>query len=140
LLSRFRAGRRSTPGRARRAPRHDIVAGITERSGPDLYNSAVVIGPRHIGRSGSASLERGEPLLRAGNLAFRFHTPIGRIGVAICYDAGSRRRSALRLQGADIVCVPTNWFRFRGKPRTRSHGEHPRDGRRPLEFDLHRLR
>ena len=96
-----------------------IVAGITERSGPDLYNSAVVIGPeglyRHVPEG--ASLERGKPVLRAGDLGFPvFHTPIGRIGVAICYDGWFPETFRLcALQGADIVCVPTNWVPIPGQ-------------------------
>jgi N-carbamoylputrescine amidase len=90
---------------AERAARHrlHLVAGITERSGSDLYNSAVVIGP--------------EGYIEPGNLGFPvFHTAIGRIGVAICYDGWFPETYRLcALQGADIVCVPTNWVPIPGQ-------------------------
>src|SRR6185312_5822240 len=106
---------------AERAARHGmhIVAGITERSGPDLYNSAVVIGPKgYIGTFRKVHLWNEENLFfEPGNLGFPvFHTPIGRIGVAICYDGWfpeSHRLAAL--QGADIICIPTNWVPIPGQ-------------------------
>ena len=56
-----------------------------------------------------------------GNLGFPvFHTPIGRIGVAICYDGWFPETFRLcALQGADIVCVPTNWVPIPGQAEGR---------------------
>ena len=123
---------------AERAARHGmhIVAGITERSGPDLYNSAVVIGPDgYIGTFRKVHLWNEENLFfEPGDLGFPvFHTPIGRIGVAICYDGWFPETFRLcALQGADIVCVPTNWVPIPGSGRrARGDGERPRNGRRP---------
>jgi predicted amidohydrolase len=100
-----------------------IVAGITERSGPDLYNSAVVIGPEgYIGTFRKVHLWNEENLFfEPGNLGFPvFHTPIGRIGVAICYDGWFPETFRLcALQGADIVCVPTNWVPIPGQAEGR---------------------
>jgi predicted amidohydrolase len=110
---------------AERAARHGmhIVAGITERSGPDLYNSAVVIGPEgYIGTFRKVHLWNEENLFfEPGNLGFPvFHTPIGRIGVAICYDGWFPETFRLcALQGADIVCVPTNWVPIPGQAEGR---------------------
>ena len=108
-----------------RAVRHrmHIVAGIAERSGSDLYNSAVVIGPEgYIGTFRKVHLWNEENLFfEPGNLGFPvFHTPIGRIGVAICYDGWFPESFRLcALQGADIVCVPTNWVPIPGQAEGR---------------------
>jgi N-carbamoylputrescine amidase len=107
------------------AARHGlyIVAGITECSGPDLYNSAVVIGPEgYVGTFRKVHLWNEENLFfEPGNLGFPvFHTPIGRIGVAICYDGWFPESFRLcALQGADIVCVPTNWVPIPGQAEGR---------------------
>jgi N-carbamoylputrescine amidase len=110
---------------AERAARHKLhlVAGITERCGPDLYNSAVVIGPEGcIGTFRKVHLWNEENLFfEPGNLGFPvFHTPIGRIGVAICYDGWFPETFRLcALQGADIVCIPTNWVPIPGQAEGR---------------------
>jgi N-carbamoylputrescine amidase len=103
------------------ARRHDliIVAGIAEREGAALYNSAIVVGPSgHIGTFRKMHLWNAENLFfEPGNLGFPvFKTPIGRIGVAICYDGWFPETFRLHaLQGADIVCVPTNWVPIPGQ-------------------------
>jgi len=103
------------------AARHrlHIVAGITERDGMRLYNSAVVLGPTgYIGTFRKVHLWNEENLyFEPGDLGFPvFHTPIGRIGVAICYDGWFPEAYRLcALQGADIVCVPTNWVPIPGQ-------------------------
>jgi N-carbamoylputrescine amidase len=110
---------------AERAARHGlhIVAGICEREGQKLYNSAVVIGPNgHVGTFRKVHLWNEEALyFEPGNLGFPvFHTPIGRIGVAICYDGWFPEAYRLcALGGADIVCVPTNWVPIPGQAEGR---------------------
>ena len=107
------------------AARHDahIVAGIAERDGPVLYNSAVLIGPGgHVGTFRKVHLWAAENLFfEPGNLGFPvYRTPLGRIGMAICYDAWFPETFRLAaLQGADIVCVPTNWVPIPGQDPTR---------------------
>ncbi|QJP14723.1 hydratase [Starkeya sp. ORNL1] len=100
-----------------------IVAGITERAGTALYNSAVVIGPEgHIGTYRKMHLWGAENLFfEPGNNGFPvFHTAIGRIGVAICYDGWFPETYRLQaLQGADIICVPTNWVPIPGQAEGR---------------------
>lgn len=97
-----------------------IVAGITEIHGADLYNSAVLIGPEGlIGKYRKLHLWEEEFLwFEPGNLGLPvFHTPIGRIGIVICYDMWFPELYAiLAAQGADIVCVPTNWVTIDSLP------------------------
>jgi len=100
-----------------------IVAGIAEREGKRLYNSAVFVGP-----SGLVGLYRKLHLWDREHLFFEpgnrgvpvFDTPLGRISIAICYDGWFPevyRLAAMR--GADMVCVPTNWVPMPGQPAAR---------------------
>jgi predicted amidohydrolase len=107
------------------AARHGlhIVAGINEREGDALYNSSVVIGPNgHVGTFRKVHLWNAENLFfEPGNLGFPvFKTPIGRIGTFICYDGWFPESYRLcALQGADIVCIPTNWVPIPGQDKDR---------------------
>lgn len=96
-----------------------LVAGITERDGQVLYNTAVVIGPDgYIGKFRKMHLWNEENLyFEQGNLGYPvFNTPIGRIGTFICYDGWFPESYRLcALQGADIVCIPTNWVPIPGQ-------------------------
>ncbi|WP_283134939.1 nitrilase-related carbon-nitrogen hydrolase [Rhizohabitans arisaemae] len=97
-----------------------IVAGLTERSGGRPYNSAVLIGPDgHVGTFRKAHLWNDEKAIYGPNEAGFpvFDTPLGRIGIAICYDAWfpeSFRSAAL--QGADLIVLPSNWVPVPGQP------------------------
>jgi N-carbamoylputrescine amidase len=103
---------------ARRRGLH-LVAGINERDGHALYNTAVVIGPSgHVGTFRKVHLWNAENLFfEPGNLGFPvFRTPLGRIGTFICYDGWFPESFRLcALQGADIVCIPTNWVPIPGQ-------------------------
>lgn len=96
-----------------------IVAGIAERVGQKLFNSAVLIGPDgHVGTFRKMHLWAAENLFfEPGDLGFPVYaTPIGRIGMLICYDGWFPEAYRLcALQGADIVCVPTNWVPIPGQ-------------------------
>jgi len=96
-----------------------IVAGITERDGDNLYNAAVVIGPEGlVGRYRKVHLWADEALYFApGDLGFPvFDTPLGRIGCHICYDCWFPESFRLAaLQGAEIMCIPTNWVPIPGQ-------------------------
>ena len=100
-----------------------IVAGINERAGDLLYNSSVVLGPNdYVGTFRKVHLWNEENLFfEPGDLGFPvFKTPIGRISCHICYDSWfpeSYRLAAL--QGADIVCVSTNWVPIPGQDKDR---------------------
>jgi len=107
------------------AARHQLhlVAGICERDGARLFNSAVLIGPEgYIGTFRKVHLWNEENLyFEPGDLGFPvFHTAVGRIGMAICYDGWFPEAYRLAaLQGADIVCVPTNWVPIPGQAEGR---------------------
>lgn len=100
--------------------RMTIVAGIAERDGETLFNSAVVVGPRGvIGRYRKNHPWGAENLFfEPGNLGVPvFHTPVGRIACAICYDIWFPETFRLAaLQGADLLCVPTNWVPMPQQP------------------------
>jgi predicted amidohydrolase len=96
-----------------------LVAGVCERSGRALYNSAVVVGPDgHVGTFRKVHLWDAENLwFEPGDLGFPvFETPLGRLATFICYDLWfpeSTRSCAIA--GAEIVCVPTNWVPIPGQ-------------------------
>jgi predicted amidohydrolase len=79
----------------------------------------VLIGPHgYIGSFRKVHLWNEENLyFEPGNVGFPvFKTPIGRIGMFICYDCWFPESFRLcALQGADIVCVPTNWVPIPGQ-------------------------
>ena len=107
------------------AQRHGahFVAGISERHGDALYNAAVMIGPAgYVGTFRKVHLWGAENLFfEPGNLGFPvFKTPLGRIGTFICYDGWFPESYRLcALQGADIVCIPTNWVPIPGQDEKR---------------------
>ena len=92
--------------------RMHIVAGLPEKAGSQCYNSAVVVGP-----SGFLGCYRKSHLFFEETL---FFTPgdsgfqvwdIGpaKIGVMICFDwYYPEAARSLALQGADIICHPSN--------------------------------
>lgn len=90
------------------------VCGAIVREGDGLSNVALVVGPE-----GLAGVYRKVHTLCLGVDRFTtpgegefpvFDLPMGRIGVNICYD-GSFPESGrvLRLRGAQLVLLPTNW-------------------------------
>jgi predicted amidohydrolase len=89
-----------------------IVAGLIERQGGDLFNSAVIAGPSgYIGTYRKIHLFNEEKLwFKPGDLGFQvFDIGSCRIGVMICFDwffPESMRTLALR--GADLICHPAN--------------------------------
>ena len=97
-----------------------IVAGIAERDGAALYNSAVIVGPDgYVGRYRKNHLWAAENLFfEPGNLGVPvFHTSVGRVAMAICYDIWFPEIFRLAaVQGADILCVPTNWVPMADQP------------------------
>lgn len=100
-----------------------IVAGISERDGEKLYNSSVLMGPDgHVGTFRKVHLWNEENLFfEPGDLGFPvFRTPFGRVGMFICYDGWFPESYRLcTLQGADIICIPTNWVPIPGQDPNR---------------------
>lgn len=96
-----------------------LVSGIAERDEDKIYNSAVLLGPTgHIGTYRKLHLWNNEKaIFEPGNAGLPvYHTPLGRIGLLICYDAWFPEAfRALALQGADVVCLPTNWVPIPGQ-------------------------
>ena len=87
-----------------------VVVGILEHDGDELYNSAAVVGPNYFGRYRKTHLWDKEKLLyEPGRGLPVFETPLGRIGVLICYDAWFPEAArTLALRGADLICIPAN--------------------------------
>ncbi len=101
-----------------------LVTGFLERDGNVLFNSAAVITA-----TGLAAVYRKThlwdaeaDLFRPGDLAPPIvDTPVGRLGLLICYDLEfPEMPRRLALGGADILVVPTNWPLV-----PRPEGEHP---------------
>ncbi len=94
-----------------------IVAGIAERDGNRLYNSAVVVDASgHVGTYRKLHLWGDEHLFfEPGNLGLPvFHTTIGRLAAVICYDGWFPEvYRLLAMKGADVICMPTNWVPMR---------------------------
>jgi N-carbamoylputrescine amidase len=103
---------------ARRCKIH-VVAGIAERVGDRLFNAALLAGPHgYIGTYRKLHLWGDEHLFfESGDLGLPvFHTEIGRLGAIICYDGWFPEvYRLLAMQGADFVCMPTNWVPMPGQ-------------------------
>ncbi len=88
-----------------------LVAGLLEREGTKVYNVAVLIGPsgKVVGKYRKVCLPRGEAHagISPGDAYPVFDTPIGRIGMMICYD-GFFPEVARNLTeaGAEIIAFP----------------------------------
>ena len=87
-----------------------IVGGLLEREGDALYNCAVLVGPGAFGRYRKTHLWSKEKLLyEPGRELPVFDTPLGRIGLLVCYDAWFPEAArTLALKGAGLICVPSN--------------------------------
>lgn len=90
-----------------------IAGGFCEVDDGLLYNSAVLVGPDGlVGHYRKLHLFDTEKLIfTPGNRGLNvFETPIGRIGLCVCYDLRFVEVvRLLALQGADIIAVPTAW-------------------------------
>jgi predicted amidohydrolase len=98
-----------------RAASMHVVVGLFEAEGARVYNTALLIGPEGvIGRHRKRHL----PFLGGDRFVDQpdgiepavFDTPVGKIGLAICYEI--RFPEVVRtlvLSGAEIVVLPTNW-------------------------------
>ena len=90
-----------------------VVCGLLEREGDLLYNAAVLVGPDGlIGSYRKTHLPflGVDRFTTPGDELSVFDTPLGRIGLEICYDLRFPEVTrTLALRGADIVAHPTNF-------------------------------
>ena len=99
-------------GACRRLGTH-VVCGLLERDGELLRNAAVLVGPDGlIGTYRKTHLPflGVDRFVTPGEELAVHDTPLGRIGVEICYDLRFPEVTrTLALRGADIVAHPTNF-------------------------------
>lgn len=90
-----------------------VVCGLLERDGDALRNAAVLVGPDGlIGTYRKTHLPflGVDRFVVPGDALPVFDTPLGRIGIEICYDLRFPEVTrSLALQGADMVAHPTNF-------------------------------
>src|SRR5579875_62199 len=90
-----------------------IIAGINEREGDSLFNTAVLLGPSgYLGKYRKIHLwDREKLFFSPGNLGLpTFETDFGKIGLMICYDGWHPETIRIHaLHNVDIVCNPTCW-------------------------------
>ena len=89
-----------------------IIAGLAEKDGPSIFNSAVLVGPKgYVGKYRKIHLFDEEKLFfRKGDLGFPvFDTGLAKIGLMICFDwIFPEAARTLALNGADLICHPAN--------------------------------
>jgi predicted amidohydrolase len=92
-----------------------ICAGLTERSGDKVFNSAVIIGKEGellcIHRKIN-ELDIGHPFYAQGDRLNVVHTELGTLGLLICADGFAKDRMlsrSLGYMGADIILSPCAW-------------------------------
>ncbi|EFC80617.1 carbon-nitrogen hydrolase family protein [Parafrankia sp. EUN1f] len=89
-----------------------VCAGYTERDGPYRYNSAVCVhGDGVLGRHRKVHQPLGEGLVfEAGRSFTAFDSPLGRMGMMICYDkAFPEAGRSLALADAAIIACLSAW-------------------------------
>ena len=90
-----------------------VVCGLLERDGDTLRNAAVLVGPDGLVgtyRKTHLPFLGVDRFVVPGDELTVFETPLGRIGVEICYDLRFPEVTrTLALKGAEIVAHPTNF-------------------------------
>lgn len=97
-----------------------VIMGLIEIDVDRCFNTAILIGPKGlIGKYRKNHLPYLgiDRFLDLGDKPFTvYKTPIGNIGILICYDCSFPESArVITLQGADILALPTNWPEGRGK-------------------------
>jgi len=99
-------------GACRRLGVH-AVCGMLERDGERLYNAAVLVGPGGLVasyRKTHLPFLGVDRFVTPGDEFVVVETPLGRIGLEICYDLRFPEATrALALMGADVIAHPTNF-------------------------------
>ena len=103
----------STEYFGRLAKAHDlyIVAGLTERAGPVIYNTAVLVGPdgHLVGKYRKVCLPREEIAagITPGDAYPVFQTRFGKVGIMICWDVHFPEVARnLSNRGAEVIALP----------------------------------
>ena len=90
-----------------------VVCGLLERDGDGLRNAAVLVGPDGLVgtyRKTHLPFLGVDRFVVPGDELQVYDTPLGRIGIEICYDLRFPEATrTLALRGADIVAHPTNF-------------------------------
>lgn len=98
-------------GERAREHRMHLVAGLVERDGHLIYNTAVLIGPdgKLIGKYRKVTLPRGEIEggITPGHEYPVFDTQVGKVAMMICYDGFYPEVARqLSMNGAEIIAFP----------------------------------
>jgi 5-aminopentanamidase len=106
----------STEALAASCARHGLhcVAGVLERDGDRLRNTAVLVGPDGLlgcyRKTHLPFLGVDRFVVPGNEPAEVYETPVGRLGIVICYELRFPEPTrALALSGAELVLHPTNW-------------------------------
>jgi N-carbamoylputrescine amidase len=89
-----------------------VTAGLCEADGATRYNTAVAVnGDGLLGVHRKVHQPLGEGAsYNAGDHFTAFDSPVGRLGMMICYDkAFPEAARSLALDGADIICCMSAW-------------------------------
>jgi predicted amidohydrolase len=92
-----------------------VCAGLIERDGETVFNSAVLIDPQGqvvLLHRKLNELEIAHDLYAQGDRLGVVHTPFGTIGLMICSDAfapGQVIGRTLGMMGADVILSPSSW-------------------------------
>jgi predicted amidohydrolase len=97
-----------------------VIFGLLEKDGDKLFNAAVFLGPSGlIGkyRKNHLPFLGVDRFVDIGNEPFQvYQTPIGNIGLQICYDVVFPESSrVMTLLGADVLVLPANFPQPRGE-------------------------
>lgn len=90
-----------------------VVCGLLERDGDVMHNAAVFVGPEGligVYRKTHLPFLGVDRFVVAGDELPIFETPLGRVGLEICYDLRFPEVTrTLALRGADLIAHPTNF-------------------------------
>ncbi len=92
-----------------------VCAGLTEKDGDTIYNTAVLIddkGELRCKHRKLNELDIGHPFYAQGDRLSVVHTELGTIGLMICADGFAKDRvlsRALGYMGADVILSPGAW-------------------------------
>lgn len=92
-----------------------ICAGIIEKAGDKVYNTAVLIDPDGelvLHHRKINELEIGHPYYALGEKLNVCETPYGTFGLLICADANTENQvltRSLAFMGADVILSPSSW-------------------------------